>query len=81
MNPPKEYLPKKYLEHGMYYAGVCRNASIARWNGTKQEFVHWRHKFGHEFVETIKHPEDEQHFDVFYPVIRLNRLKEIPLDD
>lgn len=58
-------IPKTELVHGAYYHGRCRNAVIARWNGEKQRFYHWRHKFGMKFVEDIKAPEDDQYFDVF----------------
>lgn len=63
-----DYTPKiakKDLVHGVYYKGRCRNATIARWDGEREVFVHWRKKFNNTFLETIKHPEDEQHFDVF----------------
>jgi hypothetical protein len=58
-------IAKKDLEHGRYYFGRCRNAEVARWNATDQKFYHWRTKFGHRFIETIKHPEDEKIYDVF----------------
>ena len=64
----RDYTPKiekRYLEHGAYYAGRCRNAEIARWNGKTEQFYHWRYKFGSFFIETIKHPEDEDRYDVF----------------
>ena len=55
------YIPKiakSDLIHGAYYSGRCRNASVARWNSTRQCFVHWRSKFGTNFLEDIKHPDD-----------------------
>ncbi len=61
-------IPKHALTVGEYYVGLCRNATVARWDG--ERFHHWRRKFGHEFVETIHHPEDDQDFDVFVPVAR-----------
>ncbi|HET8688686.1 MAG TPA: hypothetical protein VFM18_18885 [Methanosarcina sp.] len=63
-----DYTPKiqkENLEHGAYYKGRCRNASIARWNGETELFYHWRTKFGQRFIEEIRCPEDEQHYDVF----------------
>jgi hypothetical protein len=63
-------IPKKDLRIGSYYAGTCRNANIARWDG--DVFRHWREKFNDVFVEEIKHPEDEKAFDVFVPMVRLN---------
>ena len=58
-------LRKEQLEHGRYYRGRCRNARVARWHAGAQCFVHWRVKFGSRFLERIKHPVDEKHFDVF----------------
>ena len=65
-------LPKSALVHGAYYKGRCRNASVARWNADEQCFYHWRQKFNSIFIETIKHPEDDEVFDVF------RVLEEIP---
>lgn len=58
-------IPKSELIHGEYYNGRCRNATVARWNAEEQVFVHWRTKFSLRYTETIKHPEDEQVYDVF----------------
>ena len=58
-------IPKLNLEHGAYYQGRCRNASIARWNGERGVFVYWRTKFNDTFLEEIRCPEDDKHFDVF----------------
>lgn len=56
---------KEELQHGAYYRGRCRNASIARWHAGIQRFVHWRSKFGERYLETIRHPADEPEFDSF----------------
>jgi hypothetical protein len=64
----RDYTPKiskSELEHGAYYAGSCRNASVARWDATHGHFRHRRTKFGQTFIEEIKCPEDESQFDVF----------------
>lgn len=64
----RNYVPKiakKDLEHGAYYEGTCRNATVARWNGKEGVFIYKRHKFGMTFFDEIKHPEDEQRYDVF----------------
>ena len=64
----RDYNPvirKEDLVHGTYYEGRCRNATQARWNAARQVFVHWRFKFGSMFLEEIRCPEDDQHFDVF----------------
>ena len=59
---------KKNLVDGEYYYGHCRNARVARWNTKTQEFTYIRTKFGSKFPETIKHPEDDDGFDLFKPV-------------
>ena len=83
MLEPKDYtakIAKADLEHGAYYAGRCRNASEARWNAERQVFVHWRTKFNNTFLEEIKHPEDENFFDVFVVEHKLDiPTKEIPI--
>lgn len=64
----KDYTPKiakADLIHGAYYRGRCRNADTARWCAVDQQFYHWRNKFGHHYIESIKHPEDDKMFDVF----------------
>lgn len=75
---PTTYLSKDSLIAGEYYIGFCRNARIARWDGT--QFWHWRQKFSSRFVESIKHPDDEPFFDVFQPVSMVDSftVKEIP---
>jgi hypothetical protein len=93
-NQPNKYLPeydettgrkllqKADLKDGAYYLGRCRNCTVARWNTKEGCFFHWREKFGQIFIETIKHPSDEEHFDVFRPVRELLDPKfEIPFDD
>lgn len=74
-------IAKEELEHGAYYRGRCRNATLARWNDREERFYHWRFKWGMTFLETIKHPEDEDRWDVFFPEEKVeNPEKEIPLD-
>jgi hypothetical protein len=68
---PSQYIPKEKLEHGAYYFGKCRNADIARWNATENQFYYWREKFRTRFVETIKYPTDDPTFDIFYPFKRI----------
>lgn len=58
-------IPKKDLIHGAYYIGVCRNATLARWDGQREVFVHWRTKFGSTYLEDIHCPEDDSVYDVF----------------
>lgn len=80
----KNHIRKEYLMHGEYYAGECRNASVARWDKYNNCFVYNRTKFGLTFTETIKHPKDEinKSIDVFYPLAFLGKdlPKEILLD-
>ncbi len=74
-------IAKSELEHGAYYAGRCRNASVARWDADKQKFLHWRTKFNETFLEEICHPEDDTMFDVFVVESKIDSpVKEIPLD-
>jgi hypothetical protein len=77
--PNVPFLPKSALRHGAYYRGECRNASVARWNAERGQFYHWRNKWGLTFVETIKHPEDDEVYDVFLPFEEEpNPEREIP---
>ncbi len=62
---PNGGIRKSDLEHGRYYFGRSRCTQIARWDGVKQVFVHWRQKFDTTFLEEIRCREDEAHFDVF----------------
>lgn len=72
---------KKDLVHGEYYSGNCRAADIARWNANDDKFYHWRYKFGRSYVEVIKHPEDDEIYDVFTPVSIIENPEEfLPLD-
>jgi hypothetical protein len=72
-------IPKDRLEDGAYYFGKCRNANIARWNAARGKFTHWRTKWGSTFTEEICCQEDEAHFDVFFPLQKVE-LKEIPFE-
>ena len=63
----KGMLKKVQLEHGKYYGGDCRNASVARWNKIQNCFTYIRTKFGSKFPEDIFHPEDDDGCDVFTP--------------
>jgi hypothetical protein len=68
--PGKDFVRKTDLVDGEYYYGRCRNSHCARWNAETQEFVYMRTKFGSRFAETIKHPEDDDGFDLFVPLFR-----------
>lgn len=62
----KGIIPKKDLKKNTYYRGKCRNASVALWNGF--EFIYVRTKFSSSFNEDIKHPEDDNGYDLFIPL-------------
>lgn len=77
-------IPKRDLEHGAYYSGYCRNANIARWDGEKEQFVFYRHKFSFVYLEAACCQEDEEHYDVFVPLKKLDSVDprdEIDLSD
>lgn len=59
---------KQDLKDGAYYYGTCRNARVARWDVKKNQFTYMRTKFGSSFPEDIRHPEDDDGFDLFLPV-------------
>ena len=67
------YIPKSELVNGSYYDGLCRNASLARWDAENNVFWHWRTKLGTKFTENIHHPEDDDGHDLFYPLKRIER--------
>jgi hypothetical protein len=75
----RSILPKDQLRHGVYYRGRCRNGTIARWDGERGVFWHWRQKFDRIYLESIKYPADEGFFDVFRVLDELPNPKfEIP---
>lgn len=81
LGAPEFLIPKSELRHGAYYRGSCRNATIARWNAEKQLFYHWRTKWGLIFLETIKHRDDDDRYDVFDAFEEIPPPeKEIPFD-
>lgn len=67
---PIPYLPKAELVDGAVYTGTCRNATEARWDEGRAVFVYRRRKFGCEYDEDIRHPEDDDGYDLFYPAAR-----------
>lgn len=68
---PEQHIAKYKLEHGAYYKGDCRNASIARWDAVTQKFWYIRSKFHMVYTEEINHPEDDDGHDLFYPFERV----------
>lgn len=59
-------IPKNKLEINAEYDGVCRNSSIAKWNGTVFEYN--RYKWGTRYIDTINHFEDDDGHDLFVPI-------------
>jgi hypothetical protein len=64
-------IPKKDLKDGHAYVGNCRNAAVAVWYAKDNQFVYIRSKFGAEYEEDIKHPEDDDSYDLFVPMLEL----------
>ena len=80
-NANKKLIERSLLQDGSYYVGLCRNATVARWNAKESRFYHWQLECGSLCVETIRHPEDETRFDVFSPMRLLENPKfEIPFE-
>ena len=77
----QEMLPMGVLEHGAYYHGDCRNATIARWNAETQRFVYIRTKFGNVFPEDIEYWVEGHPLDEFKPYGKIeNPPFEIPME-
>lgn len=65
-------LKKSELVDGEKYIGICRNATIATWHAAKDKFTYIRSKWGCEFPEDINHLEDDNGFDLFFPIRSAN---------
>lgn len=59
------------LEDGCTYYGHCRNASEAVWNGHK--FTYMRTKWGYTYPEDINHFQDDDGYDVFVPIKKIEK--------
>jgi hypothetical protein len=68
-------IPKSQLEIGFVYEGSCRNADKAVWNGFQFEYI--RTKFGSKFKEKINHFEDDNGYDLFVPIKKLEKSQEL----
>jgi hypothetical protein len=80
-NRGEKYLSKAELKDGAYYFGGHRNGDTCRWNAEDSKFYYWRDKFGSRFVETIRHPEDDDGFALFIPLKEIDYgTEEIPFD-
>jgi hypothetical protein len=62
-------IPKNEMKDGAWYTGFCRNANMAKWDGTRQKFVYLRYKFGY-IKDDIEHFEDvaKDRLDGFVPL-------------
>lgn len=69
-------IAKKDLVVGAYYVGRCRNTYVAKWTDDNQ-FIYMRYKLGFYLIETIKHPEDDNGFDLFVPMRKVEELTDI----
>lgn len=65
-------LMEKDLVDGAWYFGDCRNSEYARWNAKENQFYYKRYKFGSWFIESIKHPESDNGFDLFIVKMRIH---------
>lgn len=85
-NPiPKGWLEQQYfkgemvrlsdLVDGCWYYGKCRHADMAMWDADAEVFVYYREKFGYVFPETIKHPEQDNGQDLFWPRFLVEDLR------
>jgi hypothetical protein len=74
-------IKKSDLEGWAYYAGYCRNSRVAMWEPKKEHFIYLRTKFGDTFSETIKHPEDDDGYDLFKPYKKLDIIYKRDSDD
>ena len=63
-------IPKKDLIVGETYYGNCRNATKAIWLGDCFEYI--RHKFNDKYPEKINHFEDDNGYDLFVPIEKVN---------
>jgi hypothetical protein len=64
-------IPKSELKDGQWYYGNFRNSDLGKWNSEKQEFGHWRYKFGFRW-DTCNHFEDDNGSAVFVPLRKAN---------
>jgi len=60
------------LKDGVWYVGMCRNASCAVWDAEKGCFWYIRFKFDARFAESINHIADDNGFDLFVPMFEVN---------
>ena len=64
-------IPKDKLEVGATYEGTCRNAEEATWNG--KCFDYKRYKFGWWHNDKINHFQDDNGYDLFVPLRKIEK--------
>ena len=74
------FIPKKELVDGGWYLGKCRNANYAQWDAENNCFIYLRLKLANLFVVEIHHPENDDGFDLFFPLAKLIVQKNILVD-
>jgi hypothetical protein len=64
-------IPKDELEIGATYIGRCRNTEEATWTGKRFEYK--RYKFGEYQDATINHFQDDNGYDLFVPLRKIDK--------
>ena len=72
INEKAGMLPLSTMEDGGYYLGFCRNSFIAKWSAEYSCFFYWRVKFGSTFLESINHPANDENYDIFIPLKKID---------
>lgn len=74
-NEKYEMIPKEKMIAGRWYQGVCRNATMALWDGKENKFTYIRYKFGF-MLDDIEHFEDvkDKGYDGFIPIKEVEPL-------
>ena len=60
-------IPKSELVSGDWYIGQSRSTNIAQWFSKPKKFYFIRYKMGGEYVDTIRHFQDDNGYDLFIP--------------
>ena len=63
---------KEDLIDGTYYRGICRNASVAKWDVKDNCFWYMRYKWGSSYKEDINHMADDNGYDLFIPFVKID---------
>ena len=64
-------IPKEWLEVDAEYIGSCRNSDRAIWKG--DHFEYERYKFGHYYTDKINHFQDDDGYDLFVPIKKVEK--------